>query len=959
MHTGVAKTLVGREHHMALLSSVMEDLANGRGSVILMQGEPGIGKSALLAAGLAEAAGRGLDVRHGVCDELNQRLPLAVVQQALGDAFASGGQRGDTTADHPASDDAQGHHSARFVTGDPVTAAAEELLVLVDRLCAERPLVLALDDLQWADEATLLVWRRLCRTAAQRPLVLIGACRPVPQRSELDLLRRDVRDHAGTTLTLDRLSDAEVAELARRIAGLAAGPRLLGRLELATGNPLYVREIMDALSRAGALDESGSEAELGPAVPGRSGADPGWAEFERMSLAEAIADRLAFLTAGTRDTLRTAALLGPAFAITDLTVLLGCPAVALTAPVQEAMAAGVLEPADGHRLRFRHGLLRQALYESVPAALRIALHRDAARTLIAQGSSVERVAEVLLAATDAADGWEVDWLLDNAAALTRRAPDAATTLLAHALTHTDDHDVRTRGLLAHLASASFRAGHYEQAAHVARRVLTHRCDPEQRGRAAWILGYALLHTGEIEEAMTTAREVAAGLEPDTKWHARLHVFTGVVLHVLDRGDEAASVAAAALAVGTDLSDAMTIAYARHCLGLTRFDHQDMDGAIDHEMCGIAMTGSDPELVDLRLLMQGNLVSALLNVDRFAQAREVLADARALAERTGAPRLGMFVGHAAEVAFETGCWDDTLTELDAVFAPDYQHTHYPHLTFTAHGIAAVVAAHRDEQGAARHHLAVLKDLTDDPYSKRNLTYYFLARAMVAERSNDLPSAASALREVLDPSYDVMDARASVLPLLVRLALATDDRELADSALACVEAEEARSRLPHVVAARKWCHGLLRSDPALLSEAVDYYRGVGRLAEMAQALEDAADLLAAAGQTDRAREALNDAMLTYTTLGAVWDARRAAARLRVRGVRLGVRGARGRPRTGWEALTDTELKVAELVAGGLSNPDVAEALVLSRRTVETHVSHILAKLEVKSRRDVTGVALAHSS
>ncbi|MEV5204111.1 hypothetical protein [Streptomyces sp. NPDC053720] len=148
-----------------------------------------------------------------------------------------------------------------------------------------------------------------------------------------------------------------------------------------------------------------------------------------MSLSEAITDRLAFLTADTRDMLRTAALLGPAFGITDLTLLLGPPAMTLAAPVHEAVAAGVLEPADGNRLRFRHGLIKQVLYQSVPAALRIAIHRDAAQTLIAQRTSVKRVAELLLSAADAADGWEVDWLVDNAATLIRRAPEAATSLL--------------------------------------------------------------------------------------------------------------------------------------------------------------------------------------------------------------------------------------------------------------------------------------------------------------------------------------------------------------------------------------------------------------------------------------------------------------------------------------------------------------------------------------------------
>ncbi|MET7856115.1 AAA family ATPase [Streptomyces sp. NPDC005318] len=967
MHYGVAETLVGRKRHMVLISSVMEDLAKGRGGVVLVQGEPGIGKSALVAAILADSVDRGLDVRHGVCDELNQRLPFAVLQQALGDVFGPGRQPvdADPVAAHATSDGVRSRHSALLVTGDPVTAAAEELLVLIDRFCASGPLVLALDDLQLADEATLLVWRRLCRTAAQRPLLLIGACRPVPQRTELDLLRRDVRDHGGTTLTLDRLADAEVAELARRIAGRTAGPRLLGRLELATGNPLYVREIMDALTRAGALQDNGQEAELGPAAPARSGTDRGWGEVEGMSLSEAIADRLAFLTAETRDMLRTAALLGPAFTITDLTVLLGRPAAALTAPVHEAVAAGVLEPADGHRLRFRHGLLKQALYESVPAALRIALHRDAAQALISQGSSVERVAELLLSATDAADGWEADWLVDNAAALIRRAPDAAATLLERTLAHAADDDFRTLELLDHLASAALLASHYKQAERVAQRVLSHSGDPEQRGRAAWILSSALMRTAQTEEAMTnyqkamtTAQKVAADLEPDTRWHARLRALAAVLLLSLGQYDEAASEAAAVLVVGTHLSDARSIGYARHTLAMTRVVRQDIEGALDHLTRGIPLTGSDPELLDLRLMMQNNQVTMLHSMDRFTQAREVLADARALAERTGAPRLGLCVGRAADVAFDTGRWDDALAELESISDADRHLTYYPWLGVHAHSIAAVVGAHRDEQTTARHHLRALENL-DVPYKIPNLVRCFQARAMVAERSNDLASALGGLQVVLDPSYDVMADRARVLPLLVRLALAADDRQVAERAGACVEAEEAKSRLPRVTAARKWCRGLLRSDPALLFDAIGYYRTVGRPAEMAQALEDAADLLAGAGQTGPARQALNDAMLTYTELGAVWDSRRAAARLRVHGVRLGVRGARGRPRTGWKALTDTELKIAELVATGSSNPDIADALILSRRTVETHVSHILAKLGVKSRREVAGLAEANRS
>ncbi|WP_320783430.1 AAA family ATPase [Streptomyces sp. CRN 30] len=955
MHAGSADTLVGRAPHVALISSAVEDLLAGRGGVVLLQGEPGIGKSALLAAGLADARRQDLDVGHGVCDELGRRLPLTVLQQAL--ARVPGRRRAAAEAARPPSDEPRGHGTVGVVTGDPVTAAAEELLVLVDRLCAARPLVLALDDLQWADEATLLVWRRLCRTASQRPLLLIGACREVPQRPELDLLRRDVRDHAGTTLTLLRLSDGDVAELAGRIAGRTAGPRLLGRLGLAAGNPLYVREMMDALTRAGALADDGRRTELGPEAHAGDGEHHRWAEFGRMSLSEAIADRLAFLSAGTRDMLRTAALLGPTFPLTDLVVLLGRPAAALSAPVREALAAGVLEPADGDRLRFRHGLLKQALYESVPAALRVALHRDAAEALIARKASVERVAELLLSAGDAADGWEVDWLVENAAALTRRAPAVAAALLDRAVVHTPDDDPRALRLLDHLASAAFLASQYEQAGRVARQVLDHHGDSEQRGRAAWILGYAMARTALVEEAMAVVQEVAKRLEPETRWHARLRAFVAMTLMNLGRDDEAAAAATDVLAAGARRPDAMATGYALHALAMTRFVRQDVEGALECIVRGVALTGSDPELLDLRLLLQSNQIAMLLNLDRFAEAKDVLADARSLAERTGTPRLGSCVMHAGDVAFHTGRWDDALTELDTISDPDHYPTYYPALPVIAHSIAATVAAHRDEQDVARRHLRAVEEVPEVHFKTVNLAYWFEARAMAAERLDDLPSAVAGLKEVLGPSYDVMDDRVRLLPLLVRLALATGDRETAERAAACAEAEEDRSRLPRAGAVRSWCRGLLESRPEPVAAAVDYFRAVGRPVETAQALEDVAYLLAGAGAAGPARRALNDAMLTYTALGAVWDSRRAAARLRSRGVRLGVRGARGRPRTGWEALTDTEVRIAELVAKGLSNPDIADALVLSRRTVETHVSHVLAKLGVTSRREVAGVAAAH--
>jgi DNA-binding NarL/FixJ family response regulator len=139
------------------------------------------------------------------------------------------------------------------------------------------------------------------------------------------------------------------------------------------------------------------------------------------------------------------------------------------------------------------------------------------------------------------------------------------------------------------------------------------------------------------------------------------------------------------------------------------------------------------------------------------------------------------------------------------------------------------------------------------------------------------------------------------------------------------------------------------------AAAYYESAGRPADRAAALEDGAVLLAGRGDPSAARHALGEAAGLYRALGAAWNLRRAQARLSGYGIRLGPAGWQARPTRGWEALTPTELRVAHLVAEGRSNPDIAAELFLSRNTVQTHVSHILAKLHARSRADILREAL----
>jgi DNA-binding CsgD family transcriptional regulator len=188
--------------------------------------------------------------------------------------------------------------------------------------------------------------------------------------------------------------------------------------------------------------------------------------------------------------------------------------------------------------------------------------------------------------------------------------------------------------------------------------------------------------------------------------------------------------------------------------------------------------------------------------------------------------------------------------------------------------------------------------------------------------------------------------------VRLAIAAGDVGIAQTATqACAAEAAAETRPARAAAASLWCHGLLQYDPVPLREAAAHYRTVGPAVELPGALEDLAVVLAERGQHDEARTALDEAISLYDDLHAHWDIRRAEGRLRPYGIRRGVRGRRGqRAASGWEALTPTEVKIAALVAAGESTSDIARGMFLSRRTVQTHISHILTKLGAKGRVEI---------
>ena len=935
-----AAGFVGRERERAIVAGLLEQVAAGRGGAALVEGEAGIGKSALLEISLGDAGDRGCQVFWGYCDELTRRLPLSAMLEALEGSNSRGSRVGGVAPSTAAAASASGpgHESAlsmRMAAGDPVMAEIERLLGLLDQMCASGPVVLVIEDLHWADDATLTLWRRLSRSIAQLPLLLVGSCRPVPRPPELDRLRHELREHGGEMIDLEGLRASDVARLARERLGFAPGHRLTRHLASAAGNPLYTRELLDALVRSGEVRTSSGAAELVADEPREA----------VVSLAQAIADRLDFLSTETRNTLRLAALLGPVFSVDDVTLVTGLTPGALLGMLEEAIAAGVLQP-DGLRLRFRHGLLRQVLYETVPAPIRAALHQQVIQALIAASASPERVAELMLPVLDEATGWELDWIAAHAQALADRAPEAASQLMEHALSHLALDDPRRDPVADALLAVAHYLGRYEQVEQIAEEILASGPDPDRAGQTVWFRARNRMSRGRQPEALEAVTNALAGDTLSATWRARLTAQRATVLTILDQADEGRRDAEAALAEGERLPDAYTSAQALHALSLIVETTGEKLRLMER---GLEMLGGLEEGTDLRLLLLCNRFGHLAAADRFAAAELAARQALALAEKTWAARLaGLLRITFADMLFQVGRWDDAQAELELI-GPDREAP--AQLISVRHAYLALIAGHRDDRAEATRHAELLAAQPAVPASNGAHAMLLLARLVMAERIGTPEAVAEALAACLAVPDAVSLAQAELLlPAMTRAAAQLGDAKLLRSV------DELRGRAvldddrPEAQAGVTWCAGLSSGDPALVLTALTYYRGSGRLPMLGNALEDAAVLQAATGDTVAARATFDEATEVYAALGAVWDSRRAAGRLRAFGVRPGVRGVRRRPREGWSALTDTELRVADLVAEGLSNPDIAVQLFLSRRTVETHVSHILAKLQLRSRRDV---------
>jgi DNA-binding SARP family transcriptional activator/DNA-binding CsgD family transcriptional regulator/tetratricopeptide (TPR) repeat protein len=930
LESGARSPFVGRDVELGRLRSLVDDVCQGRGGCAWIDGDPGIGKSELLVTALSDVRDRGCQLGWTAADELSARIPLRVINDCLG----IGGTIGSASLVAPAVDPHQAR-STPTMSGpsgwegdETASVTVGRILRQVDELCAVGPLVLVVDDMQWADEASVLLWQRLVAVTRRSPLLLITAARPILRTTALVRLRQAVEQRGWDVLSLGPLSAAESLALHESLLDAQAGPDLRDLVERTIGNPLYVIELTEALVRDRALVRTAGGAEL---------ADCAGYTAPR-SLVDTIGRHLDILTDGVRDMLRWAALLGTEFTVMDIATVTGKRPSDLLAVFEDAVAANVIVDTGTH-LAFRHPLLRQACYDVIPAGARAALHRQLAEALVHSGAPVSRVAEQIAAAR-IADPWVVRWLTDHHGELASRAPLIAADLLGLGFDACPPADARREVLAAALVTVLFGLGRQPEVE--ARTALTIATDPVRAAQMRQLLAVLRYRAGDVDEAVAILTDATADPTVPDLWrrhhqHLLADFRRGDLTDLTDL-DAARTVARDAISAAQG-DDHLTVRalQTQWLVASIRREHRE---ALEHIDEALAVVGRSDALADLALDLLDNRIFSCQNLDRLGEAEKSLNTARRIAAgHSFAHRLQLT---AAAHYYWTGRWDDALFELASVAEGG------PVLTFLGlressasglprHGLVALIAGSRGDTSRTAVELAVIEGYAPATHAEReNVGFLLCAQSLALARDGDLDRALSVLDPVLAPGFSPMALRHQWLPWIVRTALAAGDQDRAQRAAWICDGEAAQERTPgRATVAARWCGGLVDRDPVPIMSAADQFRRAGRLVELGGALEDAAALFAERTERAAAQSAFDECIQVYTALSAHWDLHRAGDRLSAHGIH----GGRGQvPPPRWHdrtSLSPVEIDVARLVAARCAGPDIAEQLGLPRRTVEAHL------------------------
>jgi class 3 adenylate cyclase/DNA-binding CsgD family transcriptional regulator len=922
----------GRDAELDAVDRLLDGLSRGSGSTLVLEGEAGIGKTHLAAAAAMRAASAGVRVVRSGADELDHdrpgRITMALaedvgvsLQALLGDVERLGGTRG-------------------FAITEAMTNAIEDL-------STKRPVLVVVDDLQWADELSLRGLASFIRRTTPLPVGVIVTMRPSPRPPLLERMLAALPEATTRRLHLHGLHDAAVTAMVATVTGAPPGPRLAALVAGASGNPLYVTELLRALEEDSELHVRGGVAEVDDmTLPA--------------TLRHTVLRRLASLPADSVELLRIASLLGRDFSLGDLATVTGRRVVDVAAHLRAAVDAAVLS-GEGDMLSFRHDLIRDAVYDDITAPIRRDLHAAAGRSLAAAGAPVLQVARQLSLGARPGDALAVEWLERAGYETMRLDLASAVLLLQQALALAGDswsgRDRVEAALLEPLASC----GRLAEARALGAELLDRGIDSTHEFAVRQGLAVVSTLGGDLTAAATDAMAAAdvPGAPPGAAavmrcLEANISLLTGRPPADVQAAAEQAL--AAVDGAGGSAADLACVA------------HQSLASVAGVE--GRYEVGADHARIARRLLFRGGITTRgflipevweatfLLYTDRFDDAIAAYAIASARAERRG--ELSLLVQtHTAVgmIHLLAGRWDDASSEIEAALAVTRETGNNAH-DVACHALLAKLAVARGDAKGAEAALLAGRTALSEGRHLFGVDVLLWVEATVLEHGGDAAGALALLAAVWEQTATLrgLVQYRNVGPPLARLARAQGDVDLSRTVADEMRCIAARTDAPSAVAAALRTHGLAHDDAGALVRAVETYRTSPRRLDLAEACEDAALALLRAGDQSTARRLLDEAALIHIECGATAELARIDSIQRGHGIRHRRRGP-APARQGWEALSPTEGRVVELVTEGLSNPQIGARLFISRRTVETHISHIFRKLDVASRAQLAAFAASH--
>jgi DNA-binding NarL/FixJ family response regulator len=910
----------GREPEQKIVHDLLQCAQRPAGGVVLVDGEPGIGKSLLLRDSVQQAAEQGFSLVAGAADQLGQAIPFFEFRAALRELFV-----------RPAADES-GHNL-------PDTTAwwVSQIRTHLERRAAALPVLVCLDDLNWASPGTLAALRTLPRDLKRHRVAWLLARCSAPQ-PDVDYLFRMLEKDGAARITLAPLGHDAVAAMLIKAFGAPPDQALRDLAGSAAGNPSLLTELIEGLRDDRAVQVTGGRAMLVSAgLPRR--------------IHHLAQRRLAGLSTRARPLVLTAAVLGPAFCLEDASEMLGETPAALLPAVEEAMDAAIMTAAE-RAFSFRQPLLRRAVSEMIPPPARRALHRQYGEILLGQGRSAALAAGHLLRAAHAADPASLAGLDTAAAQTLARAPQTAADLAARALELTPavGPDALPRAVAA--AEALTAAGRLDQAARIARAMLAKPVPSLAEARLRCVLSSIMSARGQSGDARAEAEKVLArpqltGDVRDQALTAHLQALTG--LH-----DEQAGPTADAVLAAPGQYSPHTVGAALLARAVISWDNGQVSQGLELLREAASRDPAvSPDARHVQPLLA--LAAALVDLRQLDEAENILRTAdspvlRGIPAQAVPPLLRARIGLArGQLGAATAAGQEALSTAEAIGAHAYAGV--------AHSVLGLIAMRRGDIAAAEQHMASRPASIPHFAGTYARAEAALAQVQVAEARDGPAAVIGRMRELrrhLPSRPGLLLGDPGLAAWLVRTAAAAGDNELAvGAARAAGVLADARPGSAALTAAGAHSRGLADRDPALLTEAAAQHPDAWA---RASAAEDLGVLCLGDGDREQAIRHLKDALGGYRQVGAERDQARIRRRLRHLGIRRRhwVTPAT-RPVTGWDSLTGTEQAVACLVAEGLNNSQVGARMYISTHTVAHHLRQAFRKLSIASRVELTRIVM----